>query len=62
MASEIPDLVVNTVLSLDTLLQVLHEPCEPVDLLPVEVAQFIGALMCAMGIITTTGPTAECVS
>ena len=32
--SEIPDLIVDTALSLNTLLQVLHELWEPVDLFP----------------------------
>ena len=36
-ASGIPDLVVDTALSLDTLSLALHEPQEPVDLFPAEV-------------------------
>ena len=60
--SEILDLIIDTVLSLDTLSQALHELREPVNLLPGEVAQFIGTLMCAMDIITTTGLAAECIS
>ena len=61
-ASEIPDLVVNTTLAVNTLLQVLHELREPVDLFPEEVAQFLGSLMRAMHIITSTSLVAECVS
>jgi len=61
-AFEILDLIVDTTLSLDTLSQVLHKLHEPVNLIPEEVVQFIGALMCAMDIITTTSLMAECVS
>ena len=62
MASEILDLIVDTALSLDSLSQALHELQEPVNLLLEEVAQFIGALMCAMDVITSTSLVAECVS
>ena len=47
--------------SLDTLSQALHELREPVDLFP-GVSLFVGVLMRAMDIITTTGLAAECVS
>ena len=62
MASEIPDLIVNTMHSLNSLSQVLHGLCKSIDLFPKEVAQSICVLMHFMDIVTTTGLAAECIS
>ena len=53
-ANDIPDAMVDSALSLDTLLQFLHENHDAIELSTTDIAMYIGAIMRAMDIITET--------
>ena len=61
-ADDVPDAMVDSALSLDALSQFLYENHDAIDLSTTDIAMYIGAIMRAMNVITTTGLAAECVS
>ena len=52
MANDIPDAMVDSALSLNTVSQFLHENCDAIELSTTDIAMYISAIMRVMDVVT----------